>query len=281
MRRVFPLVLFLALLAPTGPVRAESCTSDLPVTDKHLASHTCTGVHPGMALKVYSAKWKGDVLCTAGWAFTDSAKNKYLSVPGTCILDFDCLEDLIQPYPPPLDQLPIPALPTCTLAQDSELEPYYKKGTGPIVKDGMGARIGRLAYAVNKNGINWGLVRLDPGIALDPKLPLYGGPVRTGAVTLSPDQAYAYCAPVSHPSVNAYSGVVYALGAAAYLYAQGMQTYVQGCPVMTEGGNAVGTLTGTLYIPLGYGIQGIDPAVSHLASRVGLHVTLLKAPLAP
>lgn len=294
MRRLVGLLVAAVLLAPAAPAsHATSCSSPLPVSDGHLTAYSCTGVHPGMVLEVHSAKY-GDIECSASYAFKDSGNNKYLALPGTCILDFDCLDDLLQPYPPPLDQPPfstvLNALP-CILPSDSELEPYYKKGTGPIVKDGNGVRIGRLAYAVNKDGLDFALVRLDPGVALDPALPLYGGPTKLGTFTaLSPVTGHVYAAPGDLFSVNG-NGAGGPNAEAAVLYSTSIDFGYASTPTplllgnprggsaLTDDGKAAGMLTGSWAIGAGWIVKPFGPALAHLQARTHLAVTLMTAPL--
>jgi hypothetical protein len=281
MRRRLSFLLSAALLAaPALPSSAAGgCTSGLPVTDPHAAQYDCPGVHPGMALRVHSAKY-GDISCGASFAFTDQLKQKYLTLPGTCFLDFDCLEDVLEELPPPLGQV-LPPLPTCTFPSDSELEPFYKKN-GPAVKNMEGDRIGSLVYAVNKQGVNFAIARLDPGIKLDPSLPLYGGPVRLGAPSGNTEEAHVYSATAYDVvGINARSGVLHAYtGDRAYVLTEGFLSMPNGASVLRTNGEAVGLFTGTNYVGSGYETQPFGPALARTRAHTGLKLTLLTAPLA-
>jgi hypothetical protein len=278
MRRRLSFLLCTALLAaPALPSSAASCASTLPVADPHAAQYDCSGVHPGMRLRVHSAKY-GDISCGASFAFTDQFKQKYLTLPGTCFLDFECLEDVLEELPPPLNELLPPLVPTCTFPADSEIEPFYKKN-GPAVKDADGDRIGSLVYAVNKEGINFAIARLDPGVKLDPSLPLFGGPVRLGAPGGNPEEAHVYSAPLGTYGFNARSGVLHSSTVdRAYVVTEGLLSMANGGSVMRTNGEAVGMLTGTLYTS-GYGAQPFGKALARATKHTGLKLTLLTAPL--
>jgi hypothetical protein len=279
MRRRLSFLLCTALLAaPALPSSAGSCRSTLPATDPHAAQYDCGGVHPGMRLRVHSAKY-GDISCGASFAFTDQFKQKYLTLPGTCFLDFECLEDVLDQLPPPLGDI-LPTLPTCTLPADSELEPVYKRH-GPAVKNSSGERIGALVYAVNKEGINFAIARLDPGVKLDPALPLFGGPVRLSAPNATPEEAHVYSAPNSDYGPNARSGLLHSYSVdSAYVLTEGLLSLSAGASVMRTNGEAVGLLSGTLYVGYGYGAQPFGPALARATRHTGLKLTLLTAPLA-
>ncbi|MDQ1712249.1 MAG: hypothetical protein QOE45_1699 [Frankiaceae bacterium] len=285
MRRSLSLLLLAALAG--GPHlsahAANACTSSLPVTDPHAAQYFCAGVRPGMVLHVNSAKW-GNISCGASFAFTDQNKQKYLTLPGSCFLDYTCLEDVFEELPPPLPAL-IPQLPTCTLAGDSELEPYYKKN-GPVVRDGDDKRIGSLTYAVNKEGVDFAIVRLDPGVKLDPSVPLFGGPRRLATPGAGPEEVHVYSASLAEPGdvtprPNARSGVLHSYGLdRAYVVTEGLLSIAHGSAVMRANGDAVGLFTGGLTIPLGWATQPFGPALARTTRHTGLRLTLLTAPLA-
>jgi hypothetical protein len=279
MRRPLLLALLVTLLAPAAPGHAtgSACSSKMAVVDKHLTQYSCPGVHPGVSLQVTSEKY-GPITCGASFAFVDQSKNRYLTMPGTCFLYFECLEDTFE-LPPPLDQL-VPALPTCTLPADSEKEPYYKKN-GPVVKDADGRRIGGLTYAVNKDGIDFAIVRLDPATRLDPSLPLYGGPTSMGEATLPPEEGYVY-SPTTSSSVtpNARSGLLHASSpGVAYVVTEGVLAGSRGASAMKTNGAAIGVMNGYLTIGTGYDIQPFGPALERVERITKLKLRLLTAPL--
>lgn len=266
-----------ALVVPTGAADA-ACTSDLPVSDPRAGMYTCTGVTTGMRLLVPSQKWGPDYQCGAGWAFTDQFKQRYLSFPGDCFLDYDCLEDAVyEVLPPPLNEL-VPRAPVCLNPGDSELEPTYRR-PGPVVEDENDKRIGTIVYAVNKNDINFALVRIDPNVKLDPAMPVYGGPRRIGAMSTSLEEAYVYT-PMGIPTFNARSGFLRGTAAEAYWLGDSLTSISYGSPVMKPNGDAVGMLTGTTYFGSGAEIQELPAALARATSRTGLRLKLLTAPLA-
>lgn len=263
-----------ALTLPASPATAD-CTSTLPVSDKRLASIQCTGVHPGMGLRIPSKKW-GEMTCTAGFAFTDRSGNRYLTFPGTCHLDFDCLEDTVtELLPPPLNEL---VLPVCVMMSESEEEPYYRRG-GPVVKDLDGRRIGAIVYAVNKEDVNFGLVRIDPKVPLDPALPVYGGPTRFGDATTVPEEAYSVSAGRNPNVPNARTGLLYSMNS----YYTNHQTEAfgsvsTGSPVMKPDGSAVGYYVAWT-VGLGWNVHPYGSAISRASTITRLSFRLATAKL--
>lgn len=278
-RRTRPLAVLLTAGALTLPVgtAAAGCTTLLPATNR-AANHTCTGAHPGMGLAVPSKKW-GNVACTAGFAFADQYKNRYLTIPGTCHLDYECLEDTVtNELPPPLDQLVRP--PTCLLPSESEDEPFYKRN-GPVVTDLDGNRVGVIVYAVNKEDVNFALVRVDPRVRLDAAVPLYGGPVRIGAPPAQPEEAYAYSAPALPGSPNARTGLLYRLGNSGMFHAtEGFTSVAQGTPVVKPDGSGMGYYANGWMPGFGWQVHEYGPGVRRAADRTKLKLRLLTAPVA-
>lgn len=258
----------------TAPAHA-GCTSAYPVTDKHVASIACTGVRPGTLLRVPSKKY-GELDCAAGFVFADALGNRYVSVPGTCFLDFDCLEDVItDQLPPPLDQLG-KVLP-CLLPSDSELEPVYKNG--PVVRDVNDGRIGSIVYAVNKSGINFALIRIDKGIPVDPAVPLYGGPTRLAGASATPEEAYVYSGRADGLP-NAVTGQVYLSGGKTF-HLPGLLTALWGAPVVKPDGGGVGYYSGDNYVGEGAEVMSYGPALAREERHARIKLTLLTAKAAP
>lgn len=276
-RRRRPILLLSALLAtaiPQGSASA-SCVSTLPTpSDKRLAGIRCTGVRPGMTLLIPSKKY-GEYACVAGFAFADQAGGKYLTFPGHCFLDFDCLEDTVyETLPPPLDKL-VPRVPTCIILEGSDEEPFYK-GNGPIVRDADGVRIGRISYAIFKDEVDFALVKLDPKVKLDPSLPLYGGPTRVGQPR-TPEEVYVV-SPGDRAAPNARAGVFIGSTEYGYVMTEGMMSRAPGSPVMAATGGALGIFTGFLSLT-GYETQMIGPGLARATGRTRLKFSLLTAPL--
>lgn len=276
-RRRRPILLLTALLAtaiPRGSASA-SCVSTLPVpTDKRLAGIRCAGVRPGMSMLIPSKK-HGEYACAAGFAFADQFGGRYLSFPGNCYLDYRCVEDTVyETLPPPLDKL-VPRVPTCVILEGSDEEPYYK-GNGPIVRDANGVRIGRVAYAIFKGGVDFALVKLDPKVRLDPSLPLYGGPTAPGQPRIAED-VYVV-SPGDRTGPNARVGVFYGSLDFGAVVTEGMTTRAPGSPVMMTNGGALGMFTGYLSIT-GWETQTNGPGLAQASDRTRLRFRLLTAPL--
>lgn len=274
MRRLLVVIAVTALGLPSGA--SAECTSALPVADRRAAHHECTGVHPGMGLAVPSKKY-GTLNCTAAFAFTDQAGNRYLTFPGSCHLDYSCLEDtaveLLEPFIADL-----PPLPTCTLPSDSEEEPVYKRNA-PVVRDLDGNRVGTIVYAVNKKEIDFALVKVDPAVRLDPRLPLYGGPTSSGTAAGSPEEAYAYSA-TKYPAPNARTGLLHRVGTRTYFLTDFGVSIGPGSPVVKPAGEAVGYFSFAFTLGYGWEVKPYADAVARAAEKTGLRLRMLTAPLA-
>lgn len=272
-----PILLLLAAALAAPSTASAACTSSSPLPpDKRLANETCDGVHPGTRLVVPSMKY-GDYECDASFAFRDRAGERYLTIPGTCFLDFDCLEDTVKDVlPPPLNEA-VPDLPVCVVMSESELEPVYRNG--PIVRDTTGTRVGRIAYAVNKDGVNLALVRVDKGVRLDPAVPFYGGPVGLGTPG-APEETYVYSSPNGMPGTpNARVGVLHGNADAAEVTTEGLLSMASGASVMRPDGSAMGYCTGGLLITGGFTTQPLGAAIARAERRTRLRLTLMTAPL--
>jgi hypothetical protein len=265
-----------AFTVPTGSASA-ACTEDVPTVDKRAAVVTCTGVFPGMNIKMTSMKFGPDHLCGASFVFVDQYKQKYLVFPGSCYLDYSCLEDAVyNELPPPLNEL-VPRVPVCLMPGDSELEPVYKR-KGPPVTDYDGRRIGSIVYAVNKDGIDFALARLDPGVKVDPAMPVWGGPRRMGGAAGSLEEAYVF-SEQGLPAPNARSGYLQVTGGDVTWIGDGLLSISTGSPVMKPNGDAVGMILGRITIPTGFEVQTFGAAIDRLRTRTGLRLKLMAAPL--
>lgn len=265
-----------ALALPAAPAGA-ACVSGYPASDKRLTNHMCDGVRPGMLLNVPSKKY-GEKDCTAGFLFADQFGNRYTSVPGTCHLDFECLEDqAVELLPPPLDEIVDGVVP-CINPSDSEEEPVYRT-RGPVVRDRAGDRVGVIVYAVNKSNVDFALIRIDGARKVDPSVPLYGGPTRLAAPRETGEEAYAYSAAVMDFEANARTGVLVKSGDAVYheaiaLIASGIP---EGSPVVQPDGTGIGYHEGPWSVGLGYRTLPYGPALSRSAIRTKLQLRLLTA----
>ncbi len=269
----------LVLLATLASPRAASagCTSRIPdPANDRAANVVCTGVRVGMELDVPSQKW-GSLRCGASFAFTDQFGARYLTFPGSCYLDYDCLEDAVyDELPPPLNQI-VPRLPVCLLPSDSELEPNYGR-TGPIVRDAEGNRVGRIAYAVNKNGIDFALLRVDPQVKLDPSVPYWGGPTRLGMAT-DLEEVRVWSPPNVGIAPNARAGIFRLGQTSAYVLTDDFLSLSVGSSAMRTSGEAIGLFTGDDYLGSGMLVQTLKVGLARANERTGLRLTLMTAPL--
>lgn len=279
MRRLAHGLLLLTTAATLAvPTMARAgCSSLYPVTDKRVANYECTGIHPGTPLRIPSKKY-GELQCAAGFFFTDQTGARYTSVPGTCHLDFDCLEDVVvDQLPPPLDQIVGDVVP-CLLPEDSELEPNYGR-RGPAVHDLDGDRIGSIVYAVNKKGIDFALIRIDAGVKIDPAVPLYGGPTRlAGPDGTAGEQAYSYGPTYGSPAPNASTGLLTDGG--DRLYHQTGRLATSGNPVLRPDGGALGYYSGSTALPTGSIVLLYGPALARLELHTRIRVKIMTAKVA-
>jgi hypothetical protein len=224
-------------------------------------------------LTVPSKKY-GTLLCAAGYVVTDQLGTKYLTVPGHCHLDFTCLEDIVvDQLPDPLPELLDGVVP-CIDPSDSEQEPVYSKTKGPVVKDADGNRVGVIVYAVNKQGIDFALVRVDAGVAVDPAIPLYGGPTSASSASSTGDEAYVFN-PYSPYFANAHRGVLYVAGDSIFHEPGGTAT--AGAPVVKPDGAGVGYLSGTWMLPYGMEVLTYPPGFARAKTHARLDLKVVTA----
>ena len=274
---VAALVLLATLAAPR--VASAGCSSAVPDPGNDRAANVhCTGVRVGMELSVPSKKW-GAYRCGASFAFTDQSGARYLTFPGSCYLDFDCLEDAVyDELPPPLDQI-VPRVPTCLQAGDSEEEPNYGR-KGPVVNDAGGHRVGRIVYAVNKDGFDFALLRVDPDTKLDPSVPFYGGPTRIGMGS-DLEEVRVWSPPNLGLTPNARTGVLQVDGSGLpYVLTEDVMSLPFGSSVIRTDGTAIGLFTGRNMIGWGQQTQPLKLALGRALDHTGLRLTLMTAPLA-
>lgn len=276
MRRFLATVLLAA--TTTVPVRGASAECGTPVdgmpADRRAAMYRCTGVRTGMRVLTYNKRMESYLSCGTSAAFRDQFGNRYLATVGTCVLDYDCLEDVVtSQLPPPLDK-EVRYL-ACVNPSDSEEELYDPKATTPVYDENL-VQIGGMVYAVNKDDVNFAIVRIDARRRLDPSLPLYGGPVRIGPAPATPAEAYVY-SPYREPSApNARSGILWGDAKGGHVLTQ--ETASTGGSVMLPDGTLVGYLGGS--VEGGYNVTLLGHAVERTFRRTRLRLTLMTAPLA-
>jgi hypothetical protein len=278
-----------------SPATGAQCSVDQPVDAVEAAFVQCTGVHPGMGIIAKSNR--GWASCTAGFAFADQYGNRYLSIPGSCVLIGECR------WPQLLDRVPeivkeIAHGLLCEYVPHHE-EKKYKKPA--LVTNDHGARIGVVTYAVNlpsppgRSFEEWdfALVRLDKGVKLDPALPFFGGPTRIGDFLEEPDEAFAFSAfdeRTSLPNVRKAPLLQFPVrpsgpsGGQARFHHSGAHWYsgrIVGTPVMRTDGTALGFYSRDSTSVLGYETVGsYKRFVARAEKFTGLRLRLLTAPLA-
>jgi hypothetical protein len=100
---------------------------------------TCQGVRPGAIVNSDLGQ------CTFNFVYAGSDGRTYIGTAGHCILDGDD-------------------------------ESSWAPGTGPVARDGQGNRIGEFAYAILEDPKDMALIRVDPGVPVDPQMCHFGGP---------------------------------------------------------------------------------------------------------
>lgn len=277
MRRFLPTILLAVSMTVPVPAARADCTTPvdgMPAGPPAAAYH-CKGVRTGMAMLAYSKRLGHYSSCGASAAFRDQFGNRYLATVGTCVLDYECLEDVVTSMlPPPVDKTVRDAV--CIEPTDSEEELYDPTARAVPVFDEDLFQIGGMVYAVNKDDVNFAVVRIDRRRRLDPSVPVYGGPTRLGPPPSSPAEARVY-SQYKHPfGPNARGGVVWGDARAARVVTD--ETFSTGGSVMLPDGTLVGYLGHGM--EGGYNVSLFGRALERTFRRTGLRLTLMTAPLA-
>ena len=244
-RSIGTLAVAAALLAPLpGGLAGAACASALPPP---YGGSPCPGVRPGALVE--TAEFGG---CTLGFLFQGSDKRRYAATAGHC-----------------------------GTAEDTEQA--WAAGKGPVVTGADGRRIGQFAYAVSKGDVDFGLIRLDPGVASNPQVCHFGGP--TG-INLD---VHTDLIEVRHYGQGLGEGVSPARTAQApfglvrpdYTYAWGAAYFGDsGSPVLDADGRVIGIVTELKASGLGdIGINRVTPRVAAAQARLRIRLTLLTAPV--
>ncbi|MEX2459045.1 MAG: hypothetical protein WD770_08680 [Actinomycetota bacterium] len=109
---------------------------------------SCPGVRPGAIVESDAGQ------CTFNFVFNGSDGRSYIGTAGHCILPGDG-------------------------------EQSWAPGTGPEARDASGARVGEFAYAVLQDPKDFSLIRLDPGVPVNPQMCHFGGPTGINSATTS------------------------------------------------------------------------------------------------
>lgn len=206
----------------------------------------CPGVRPGAAV------WTGVGGCSFNFVFHGSDQSTYIGTAGHCILkDWG--------------------------------ERVWAPGEGPSAWDDPGNLVGEFAYAVQRGERDFALIRVAPGVPVDPAMCHFGGP--TGLYTdLDPSPVllrhYGQGYSVSEV-VPGRSGIARDTLDPDFFWFWGLAFFGDsGSGVMTANGEAAAVL-----VRLGAGLNGITGAtrlplqIERAEARLGIAIELVTAPL--
>jgi hypothetical protein len=213
----------------------------------------CPGVRPGGEFR------SGRERCTYAFVFQGSDRRRYVATAGHCAFD------------------PDPAT-TPGVAQ------AWKPGAGSVVTDADGKRVGTFAYAVMQGQFrDFALIRLDNGVASDPRMCHFGGPTGINTTVSNDDLlVHHYGRGTGLDYVPARTGeMFFGLYREDYVYFYGAASSGDsGGPVIAEDGSAIGVLT-DLTTPF-TGNVGVNRLAQNLADAqraLKVRLTLLTAPV--
>ena len=167
----------------------------------------------------------------------------------------------------------------CALSGYGEV--VWAPGTGPRAEDGTGRYIGNVVFAVYDSRKDLALIRLNPGIGVNPAMCHFGGPTGFNTSQTSDWTELNYTGQGDVFRSYAPSRTAFAPGMqdADRIYAYGANTFGDsGAPVTSTDGRAVGVAVtiatgqnGTI------GISRIVPPLQRAANRLGLTLYMLTA----
>jgi hypothetical protein len=243
--------------APAAPAPASAAPADctlIPVPARSpIAYSRCAGIRPGAIVRTDKGR------CTLNFVFRGSDGRNYIGTAGHCILG----EGL-------------------TLTDVGERT--WGPGAGPVVRDASRQRIGEFAYAVLSMPKDFALIRLDPGVAVNPQTCHFGGPTginneRGGPATLE----YFGNGLVIGALLPARSGFAAGTRDPDRTFALALALPGDsGGPVQTVDGRAYGLVFG-LGIAVGtepgtVGITRLGPQLGRAQQALGVGMTLATAP---
>jgi hypothetical protein len=248
-------VLAAALVAPPA-VAAELCgvpaKAPRPAAAKAepVGTTACPGVRPGAAYK------SGAELCTFAFLFQGSDRRRYAATAGHC-----------------------------AFAPDTDATKTWRPGTGPVVTDEAGKRLGTFAYASLQGEFrDFALVRLDNGVPSDPAMCHFGGPTGMNTAVSNTDLlVHHYGQGTGLDYVPARTGeMFFGLYRPDYVYFYGVaSTGDSGGPVIAEDGTAIGVLT-DLTTPFtgNVGVNRLQQPLADAQKALKIRLTLLTAKVA-
>lgn len=238
-------VLAAALLAPL-PAAAAPCTNAAAKADP-VGTTKCPGVAPG------TGYLSGNEACTFAFVFTGSDRRRYVATAGHC-----------------------------AFVSDADATQTWRPGTGPVVTDKDGRRLGTFAYATMQGQFrDFALVRLDPGVAADPAMCHFGGPTGVNTAISNADiQVHHYGQGIGYLPART-GDMFFGLYRPDYVYFYGAASVGDsGGPVIAADGSAVGVLT-DLTTPFtgNVGVNRLQQHVVDAQKALRIRLTLATAPL--
>jgi hypothetical protein len=275
--RVLPGALLVTLALAAQPAQAGLPSGSAPRPDWTLGGVPCrlipvpaaapvgTGSCPGVRPGAVVQSDKGS--CTFNFAFSGSDGRTYIGAAGHCILG----------------DSPVGG-------QDAG-EQAWAPGAGPVASDGDGNRIGEFAYAILQDPKDFSLIRVDPGVPVNPQMCHFGGP--TGINSEQPSSPVV----LQHfgnglgvgTVLPARSALALGMPDPDHVFAEGaVVPGDSGSGIESNDGRAVGVVVttgvhagsiGTGGIDAGLvGITRLSPQVARAQQVTGVGYTLLTAP---
>ena len=218
---------------------------------------SCPGVRPGAVVRSEAGT------CSFNFLFVGSDGGRYMGTAGHCVL------------------------PT-----DVESEEAWPAGSGPVARDGTGARVGEFAYAVLRSPMDFALVRLDPGVEASPQMCWFGGPTYLNDTTPATPVILNHYGngQLIGDLLPARSAVALGMPEPDHVFAVGLALPGDsGSGLMSADGGAVGVVV-TLGLQTGsIGLGGVDagtmgstrlrPQLAQAQERLGITLELQTAPL--
>jgi len=231
------------------PCRLVSTASPLDVA----GGEACPGVRPGAPVLTPVGQ------CTLNFLWRATDGRDYIGTAGHCLLEGTNRNQVV-----------------------------YRPGEGPPARDSTGRPIGEFAYAALDDTSDFALIRLDPGVAANPEICRFGGPIGYDAGPLS------LLTPLQHVGRGSLTGSLVPArtqlavdGGGRVLTGLGVASPGDsGSPVIGPDGKAVGVLvatgSGLPLLPVGlfvYSVR-IAPEMGRAGSAMGLGFELVTAPVA-
>jgi hypothetical protein len=215
---------------------------------------SCPGVRPGAGY----LREDGDE-CSMSFIFLGSDKRYYAGSAGHCIWASNNVDS------------------------PNGREQQWGPGQGMVVTDVDGTPIGRFAYGAWTDSRDFSLIRLDPGVRPEAALCYFGGPTsmytaHSSGVTFVKQYGQGI---VFGSVVPARSGFATDTTDPYYVETYGLSSPGDsGSGVMTDGGQALGTLIGLSYFGQTV-LTRLDTSVAEAEKFMGITLTLQTAPLEP